>query len=111
MVFDFGEIKRRLSAWIDDALDHRMILNREDPAVPLMEQLGEPVYLMDTNPTAENIARLIFERAAEQGLPVVEVRLWETPHCSAAYCPEAGSAHSIPSGVTASTSQDRRASQ
>jgi 6-pyruvoyltetrahydropterin/6-carboxytetrahydropterin synthase len=92
MVFDFGEIKRSLSGWIDEALDHRMILHRDDPAIPLMKQLGEPVFLMDRNPTAENIARLIFERARELGLPVVEVRLWETPHCFATYCPREGGA-------------------
>jgi 6-pyruvoyltetrahydropterin/6-carboxytetrahydropterin synthase len=33
---------------------------------------------MDANPTAENIARLIFEQAAAQGFPVAEVTLWET---------------------------------
>jgi 6-pyruvoyltetrahydropterin/6-carboxytetrahydropterin synthase len=92
MVLDFGEIKRTLSQWIDDCLDHRMILRRDDPAVPLMKELGEPVFLMDENPTAENIARLIFDRAREQELPVVEVRLWETPHCYAAYCPGPGGA-------------------
>ena len=47
--------------------------------------MGEPLYLMDANPTAENIAKRIFEVAAEQGFPVVEVRLWETPHCCATY--------------------------
>jgi len=87
MVVDFGEIKRVLSRWIDDALDHRMILRRDDPAVPLLEQLGEPLVLMDANPTAENIARLIFDFAASRGFPVIEVRLWETPRCCAAYCP------------------------
>jgi 6-pyruvoyltetrahydropterin/6-carboxytetrahydropterin synthase len=28
---------------------------------------------------------LLFEKAAEAGLPVVEVRLWETPECHAIY--------------------------
>jgi 6-pyruvoyltetrahydropterin/6-carboxytetrahydropterin synthase len=87
MVLDFGEIKQSLSVWIDEALDHRMVLHQDDPAVPAMHQLGEPVFLMDKNPTAENIAQLIFERGRELGLPIVEVRLWETPHCFANYCP------------------------
>ena len=43
---------------------------------------------MDANPTAENIAKRIFEVAAEHGFPVVEVRLWETPHCCATYRPK-----------------------
>jgi 6-pyruvoyltetrahydropterin/6-carboxytetrahydropterin synthase len=51
----------------------------------LLKQLGEPIYLMDENPTAENIARLIYEVTAEKGFPVVEVRLWETPKCYASY--------------------------
>jgi 6-pyruvoyltetrahydropterin/6-carboxytetrahydropterin synthase len=87
MVLDFSEIKRTMSRWIDDNLDHRMILNRSDPAVQKLRELGEPMYLMDANPTAESIARRIFDVAAEQGFPVVDVRLWETPHCSACYCP------------------------
>ena len=35
--------------------------------------------------TAENIAKLIYEHAKSQGLPVVEVRLWETPTSYATY--------------------------
>ncbi len=88
MVLDFSEIKRSLAAWIDETLDHRMILHREDPAVPALLELGEPLFLVDFNPTAENLARLIYDRAKSQGLPVVSVRLWETPQCSAWYCPE-----------------------
>jgi 6-pyruvoyltetrahydropterin/6-carboxytetrahydropterin synthase len=95
MVLDFGEIKRVVNGWIDAALDHRMILNRDDPAVIVLEKLGEPMYLMDANPTAENIARLIHDYASKQGFPVVEVRLWETPNCVASYCPGAGGAHTI----------------
>jgi 6-pyruvoyltetrahydropterin/6-carboxytetrahydropterin synthase len=88
MVIDFNEIKRRVSGWIDDHLDHRMILHRDDPIVPLLEKQGEPMYLLDVNPTAENIAKLIGDTARQQGVPVVKVRLWETPHCFATYCPK-----------------------
>lgn len=88
MVFDFSEIKEVVSRWIDEHLDHRMLLSHDDPAVPLLEKLGEPVHVMDGNPTAENIAKLIFDYAADQGFPVVEVRLWETPRCCATYAPQ-----------------------
>jgi 6-pyruvoyltetrahydropterin/6-carboxytetrahydropterin synthase len=40
---------------------------------------------MDANPTAENIARLIFEQGRQMGLPIQEVRLWETPRSSSSY--------------------------
>jgi len=87
MVLDFSEIKRVISGWIDEHLDHRMVLQRADPAVPALQELGEPMYLMDESPTAENIAKLIFEVARQSGFPVSEVRLWETPRCSAMYRP------------------------
>ncbi|GMQ80439.1 MAG: 6-pyruvoyl tetrahydropterin synthase family protein [Planctomycetia bacterium] len=89
MVLDFSEIKQTISRWIDEHLDHRMLLRQDDPAVALLRNLGEPLYLMERNPTAENIARLIYDVTAEHGFPVVETRLWETPRCFAAYRPPA----------------------
>ena len=89
MVLDFAEIKRVVHGWIDENLDHRMILQRNDPIVAVLKEAGEPMYLLDCNPTAENIARLIFDFTAGQGYPVVEVRFWETPHCVATYCRDA----------------------
>jgi 6-pyruvoyltetrahydropterin/6-carboxytetrahydropterin synthase len=85
MVLDFSDIKRVVSTWIDENLDHRMLLHRRDPYVKVLQDLGEPLYLMDENPTAENIARLIHEFTASRGFPVVETHLWETPHCFATY--------------------------
>lgn len=87
MVRDFSDIKRVVSAWIDEFLDHKMILHRDDPIVPLLQGREEPVFLLDHNPTAEAIARLIFDCAASSGYPVVEVRLWETDSCFATYRP------------------------
>jgi hypothetical protein len=37
------------------------------------------VFLLDSNPTVERIAKLIFDKAADQGFPVVRVTVWETP--------------------------------
>ena len=85
MLLDFGDIKKVVSGWIDENLDHRMLLHRDDPLVPLLRSQGEPVFLMDYNPTAENIARLIFEFTRSQGFPIVEANLWETPNCFATY--------------------------
>ncbi len=87
MVIDFADIKQGISSWIEDHLDHRMILRRDDPVVPYLERLGEPMYLLDVNPTAENLARLIFDYARSQGYPVDEVQIWETPNCFATYAP------------------------
>ena len=85
MVLDFSDIKLVVSKWIDENLDHRMILHREDPAVESLEKLNEPLFLIDSNPTAENIAKLIYEVTAAEGFPVLEVDLWETPQCFATY--------------------------
>ena len=87
MVLDFSDIKNVVTAWIDENLDHRMVLHSDDPIVPVLRQMGEPMYLLDVNPTAENIARLIHEIAASHGFPVVRTELWETPRCFATYQP------------------------
>jgi 6-pyruvoyltetrahydropterin/6-carboxytetrahydropterin synthase len=85
MVMDFTRLKNVVGGWIDKNLDHKMILRQDDPVLALLRQQGEPVFVMDVNPTAENIARLIFDFAAAEGFPVVEVKLWETESCFATY--------------------------
>ncbi len=88
MLVDFTDIKKTISTWIDVELDHRMILHEDDPALPMLRQLNEPVHVVPHNPTAENIAKLIFDFAASQKLPVSEVTLWETPKSRATYSAE-----------------------
>lgn len=79
MVVDFSDIKRLVKRWIDQELDHKMILRHDDPLVAALRAMGEPVYVLDSNPTAERIAKLIFDKARELGLDVAAVRVWETP--------------------------------
>jgi 6-pyruvoyltetrahydropterin/6-carboxytetrahydropterin synthase len=85
MLVDFSDIKNSVQRWVDENLDHNLLLCREDPILPVLQERGERVFVMDTNPTAENIARLIFEKAKSAGLPVIEVRLWETANCHASF--------------------------
>jgi 6-pyruvoyltetrahydropterin/6-carboxytetrahydropterin synthase len=85
MVADFGDIKRIVKNWVDRELDHKMILRHDDPLVKLLQGIGEPMYLVDSNPTVERIARLIYDISREQGLPVFRVTVWETPTSWATY--------------------------
>lgn len=85
MLVDFSDIKNSVRTWIDDELDHRMILNEADPAVPFFQEQGEPLHLLPVNPTAETIAKLIYDYTEKEGFPVLEVSLWETPKSFATY--------------------------
>ncbi len=85
MVVDFTRLKRIVGGWIDEALDHKMLLHKDDPVLPLLRAQGEPIFVMEVNPTAENIAKLIFDYTAAQGFPVIDVQLWETATCVASY--------------------------
>jgi 6-pyruvoyltetrahydropterin/6-carboxytetrahydropterin synthase len=85
MVVDFSDIRDIVKGWIDRELDHKMILRHDDPLAKVMLDMGEPLYLLDSNPTAERIARLIYDVSREKGLPVNRVTLWETPTSWATY--------------------------
>lgn len=85
MVVDFGNVKNLVGNFINERLDHKMLLCKKDPLVPELKKMGEPCFLMDENPTAENIAKLIFLYARGKKLPVVSVKLWETDTSFAVY--------------------------
>ena len=87
MVKDFTEIKREIQGWIDANLDHKMILCKADPALPALRKLNEPLYVIDVNPTAEHLAKLIYDQTKRLGFPVASVRLWETESSFANYSP------------------------
>lgn len=85
MVLDFDEIKQCAKTFIDEKFDHQMILCEKDPLVPILQKMNEPIYLMKENPTAENIAKHLFEYVKEKGFPIVSVKIWETPNSCAEY--------------------------
>ena len=50
-----------------------------------MDRMEEDLHLLDSNPTVERIARLIFDISRQEHLPVVRVTVWETPTSWATY--------------------------
>ena len=92
-IIDFGVIKAVLGTWIDTHWDHTGLLMRgdDDPAVQLLAasnaRHGKPIYWLDDPPTAEHLvvelARVAQELLAPHGVQISQVRLWETPNCSA----------------------------
>lgn len=95
-VIDFGKVKEVVGAWIDDKLDHNMLLHKDDPALKVYAMADvfgnkEPFVMPDwaPNPTAENIASVIYHHArhllANTEVEVVKVRVYETPNCYADY--------------------------
>ena len=85
MVMDFSDIKRAIKTWVDRELDHKMILRADDPLTAVLQEMGEPIFIVDSNPTVERIARLLFDVSREQGLPVTRITVWETPASWATY--------------------------
>ncbi|MGD8908319.1 MAG: 6-carboxytetrahydropterin synthase QueD [Chromatiales bacterium] len=85
MVCDFKDIGDFIKQWIERTLDHNMLLHEADPVLPGLQTAGERVYVMQVNPTAENIAKLIFDQVTAGGFPVVEVSIYETDSAVASY--------------------------
>ena len=50
MLVDFGDIKREVQRWVDDNLDHNLLLCRDDPSCPYSRSSGERVFVMDQTP-------------------------------------------------------------
>lgn len=90
-VMDFGELKP-FKDWIDENLDHATLAFRHDRALLAFLEIHEQRrFVMDQNPTAENIAALLaraFNQNVKPANPqarLVKVEVWETPSSRATW--------------------------
>jgi len=87
---DFGVLKGMVRDWVDTNWDHRLLLNCEDVLFQEDRLADEwhAITEMGGNPTAENMAKVLF-RALRDFCPphifVKSVKIWETPDCSVEY--------------------------
>ena len=93
-VIDFAVLKERVGGWILEHWDHGFIVNEGDVdtrrALAAFESEGLPqkTFVLDRNPTAENLARHLALEVAPRvlegtGVRVVKIVLWETENCFA----------------------------
>ncbi|MDO4182925.1 MAG: 6-carboxytetrahydropterin synthase [Coriobacteriia bacterium] len=87
MVVDFGEFKGALRA-LTEAFDHSFVVEEGSLAPETMACLEREGFTLSVVPfrtTAENLARYFFQCLADQGLPVSQVDVYETPNNCAVY--------------------------
>lgn len=82
MVLDFYEIKKILNGVIE-RYDHTTMLYEGDEKnrklFDTMSKLGLRVLLLPYEPTVENMAKHFMKFLQERGLPVIKVKMYETP--------------------------------
>lgn len=61
-VMDFGDIKAPLKKWINRFWDHAYLANEADPLLPTFRNEGMKVYTFCEEPTAEVMARHLFQQ-------------------------------------------------
>ena len=90
MVMDFSEVKTLAKTHLVDEWDHAFLAFRDDkPVVEFLQTLpNHKTVLLDYVPTAENLARIAFDRLNAvyrdtygNQLHLERVRLYETPNC------------------------------
>ena len=90
MVVDFGAFKRIVGE-VADELDHTFLVEEgtlSPTTMAALESEGFSLTVLPFRTTAENLARHVFERLVERGLPVSQVEVDETPNNRAFYAPE-----------------------
>lgn len=88
-VIDFGVIKEILGQWLDAHWDHAFVVASEDSVLrDFLASQGFRHYVLDENPTAENMARHLLHDICPKifegtRVTITEVRIHETPNCTA----------------------------
>lgn len=86
MVRDFSIVKQLLTEYVHDKYDHAFIVHEEDiDLIQLFQRHGWKHVVVPFYPTAECLAKSIYE-CLKQHLPgLVDIIVWETPTSTASY--------------------------
>ncbi len=90
VISDFGDIKTEWGGWLDEKMDHGLLLEKGDPWIDVVTAADatQKIYILPYPATAEGIARHLYETfslSGNMGKYLTEVKVWETPSCTASY--------------------------
>lgn len=88
-VVDFSVIKEIVGGWVDEHWDHTTVVFKDDTkTIELLKQAPsfKPIYILDTNPTAENMASYLLNEICpsllkDKDITVHKIVFWETENC------------------------------
>lgn len=87
-VIDFSILKGSFLPWLEANWDHGFIVWKgDDEAIAALQAIpGQKLFLLDTNPTAENLALYLLNQVAPKllegtGVSLTKIVLWETENC------------------------------
>ncbi len=91
-VMDFADVKTPIKKWIKQFWDHAYLANENDSLLPALKNEGMNVYTFPEEPTAEVMARHLFEQASTlerpPGVILACVTIRETCTGLASYQPQ-----------------------
>ncbi len=89
-IIDFSILKDKIGGWIESNWDHKTILFVQDiDFIASLQKLDTgQLYLMESNPTAENMAKYLLNKICPillnlTEVKVTKVKLYETENCYA----------------------------
>lgn len=88
-VIDFSVLKTIIGGWIENNWDHTMIIFKDDlKTIDLLKMApgSKDLFVLDTNPTAENMAHFLLWNVCPKllkgsGVIVHKIVLFETENC------------------------------
>ena len=93
-IMDFGDLKKIMNDHIDAIYDHKLLLFTDDPINQQISKalpIDDWIYWMNSNTTAENIAKEIYTelkiilKLLAKNIKLEKVTVYETPQNDATY--------------------------